>query len=228
MTDGPHIEVTLPAPVDDVWPAFRDPDLIRRWHGWEDAGLDDEIRMIFADGTTVEEEGRSLHVGGHRFTFEPRGAQTIVRVVRAAPNDPGPLDWDAYYDDVDEGWLSFLQQLRFALAHEWEATRHTVHLDGTVAAPTRAVEALGLPATAAEGAPYTAEVAGEALTGTVWFRSTHQLGVTVDAWGPGLLVVAEAPNGGGRAASATLTTYGPIDGDRAARWTAAWRAVYPD
>ena len=81
MTDGLRIEVTLPAPVDDVWPAFRDPDLIRQWHGWEDESLDDEIRMIFADGTTVEEDGRALHVGGHRFTFEPAGAQTIVRVV---------------------------------------------------------------------------------------------------------------------------------------------------
>ena len=227
MTDGLRIEVTLPAPVDDVWPAFRDPDLIRQWHGWEDESLDDEIRMIFADGTTVEEDGRALHVGGHRFTFEPAGAQTIVRVVRAAPIDPGELDWDAFYDEVDEGWLSFVQQLRFALAHQWGETRHTVHLDGTALAPSRAADALGLPTSPADGARYTADVAGETITGTVWFRSTRQVGLTVDAWGPGLLIVAEAPNGSGLAASATLSTYGPIDGDRAARWTSAWRAIYP-
>ena len=28
----------------------------------------------------------------------------------------------------------------------------------------------------------------------MWFRSPHQLGLTVDAWGPGLLLLAEAPN----------------------------------
>ena len=61
----------------------------------------------------------------------------------------------------------------------------------------------------------------------MWFRSAHQLGLTVDGWGPGLLVMADAPNGGGLAASATLTTYGPIDGDREARWTGVWRAAYP-
>ena len=29
------------------------------------------------------------------------------------------MDWDACYDDVDEGWLPFLQQLRFAMTHHW-------------------------------------------------------------------------------------------------------------
>jgi uncharacterized protein YndB with AHSA1/START domain len=226
MSEGLRIEVTLPGSVEDVWPAFREPDLLRQWHGWEDPSLDDEIRMIFADGTVVEDDGRTLHVGGHRFTFEPLGAQTIVRVTRATPPSGGDMDWDAYYDDIDEGWLSFLQQLRFARTYHWHETRHTVHLDGTTTDPTTAPAALGLGVEGDPGTPYAADVAGEHLTGAVWFRSTHQLGLTVDGWGPGLLVMADAPNAGGLAASATLTTYGPIDGDREARWTRVWRAAY--
>ena len=125
MSDGLRIEVTLPGSVEDVWPAFREPDLLRQWHGWEDESLDDEIRMIFADGTVVEDDGRTLHVGGHRFTFDEIGAQTIVRVTRATPPSGGDMDWDAYYDDIDEGWLQFLQQLRFGMTHHWGETRGT-------------------------------------------------------------------------------------------------------
>ena len=226
MSDGLRIEVTLPGRVDDVWPAFREPDLLRQWHGWEDESLDAEIRLIFADGTVVEDDGRTLHVGGHRFTFEELGAQTIVRVTRAEPVGSEEMDWDAYYDDIDEGWLSFLQQLRFALtlplagdeAHG-PPRRHDDRRDDGVrrAGPRRRGRAWRA---------YTADVAGERLTGEVWFRSANQLGLTVDGWGPGLLIMADAPNGGGLAASATLTTYGEIDGDRQARWTSVWRAAY--
>ncbi len=67
-------------------------------------------------------------------------------------------------------------------------------------------------------------IAGEQLTGEVWFRSQHQLGLTVDAWGPGLLVLAEAPKSERRNASATLTMYD--DTDRDARWRDAWTEVY--
>jgi hypothetical protein len=226
MNEDVRIEVTLPGPLDEVWPAFRDPDVIRQWHGWEYEHLEAEIREIFVDGTVVEEDGRTLHVGGHRFTFEAMGAQTIVRVTRATPLSTDGMDWDAWYDDIDEGWLSFLQQLRFAMARHWGVARHTVHLDGAAGAPTSPAAALGLDVDGSPGDRYEADVAGEHLTGEIWFRSTHQLGLTVDAWGPGLLVLGDSPNGGGLAGSATLTSYGEPDEGREARWTAAWRATY--
>ncbi len=56
----------------------------------------------------------------------------------------------------------------------------------------------------------------------MWFCSEHQLGLTVDAWGDGLLAVSTAPGGG----SAVLTTYGLDAAELAAlreRWVAAWR-----
>ena len=73
---------------------------------------------------------------------------------------------------------------------------------------------------------------GEALAGVVRFRTEHQVGVSVDAWGPGLLVLAgrpgspKSPHGGG---FALLTTFGASD-DGLARltqaWTAAWGAAF--
>ena len=236
MTAEPvRIEVTLPRPIAEVWPAFRDPALIRRWHGWDYDDLDAEIQEIFIDGTIASEDDRTLHIGGHLFALEARGPQTVVRVTRATPLDTASMDWNAWYDDIDEGWLSFLQQLRFALTHHWGEERHTVHLGGeTLASSPKAVaDALGLGDTGAlaAGERYAAVVAGEQLEGEVWFRSPHQLGLTVDAWGPGLLLLAEAPNPPvpHGAATATLTTYGDDDDrTRAASWRTLWAAHYGD
>ena len=59
----------------------------------------------------------------------------------------------------------------------------------------------------------------------MWFRSRHQLGLTVDAWGPGLLLLAEAPNERApQRASATLTMYDD-DRPRTRRWREAWAAA---
>jgi len=61
----------------------------------------------------------------------------------------------------------------------------------------------------------------------VRFRSPLQVGLTVDSWGPGLLIVATAPNSDGHAASVTLSTYGSDAADeREARWRAAWDLTY--
>ena len=182
LTDGLRIEVTLPGSVEAS--GRRSANLaLRQWHGWRTSARRRD-RMIFVDGTIVEADGRTLHVGGHRFNVEAAGPQTIVRVTRATPPATDELDWDAYYDDIDEGWLSFLQQLRFVLTSHWDVPRHTIHLDGTAAEPTTAPVAMGLDVTAAPGERYGAEVAGERLTGEVWFRSTHQLGLEAASGAP--------------------------------------------
>ncbi len=70
------------------------------------------------------------------------------------------------------------------------------------------------------------------MSGEVWFRSDHQLGVTVDAWGhDGLLVAVGAPSAvSGGTAMAILTTY-RLDntrfGDLDSRWTRWWAEHYP-
>jgi uncharacterized protein YndB with AHSA1/START domain len=227
-----RIEVTLPAPFEVVWRWFRDPELIRRWHGWDyesdEGGLDDEIRFIYVDGTVADEARRTLHIGAHLFTFEAgaggSGAgtgATVVRVTRAAPVSGD--EWtDDYYDDVEEGWISFLQQLRFTLARHQGDERETLFLSGETVDPLA-----GLEVAEPEGAPYRSTVGPEQLTGTVWFRSAHQLGLVVDGWGPGLLIAARsatAPADHG-SAMAILTTYGLAPAAQAAlteRWTTWW------
>ena len=92
----------------------------------------------------------------------------------------------------------------------------------------------GLAATPV-GDRYAAQVpAGERLDGQVWFRSANQIGLTVDAWGDGLLVVGEQPasamrpDGGGMA---VLTCYGLDDEAFEAlrtRWRTWWESVYGD
>ena len=229
--EGPVFEVTVAAPADAVWAALRDPDLIRRWHGWDIEELAEEIRTIYFNGVREDPDARTLEIaGGDRFTLHERpGEGTLVRITRA-PHGSDP-EWDDYYEDINEGWWTFLQQLRFAVERHALAERRTALYQGRLAEPRPAVDAAGLGATAAlpVGAPYRATAAcGDELTGTVWARAPRQLVLTVDGWGNGLLVLAEQPVNPHRPAGGTmllLTTYG-LDGAAfdalGARWAAWW------
>jgi uncharacterized protein YndB with AHSA1/START domain len=198
------VEVTIGAPVAAVWRALRDPAEIRRWHGWDYDDLDAEIDVIYVEGVEADEASGTIQIGeGSRFEVEDRGARTVVRVTMPTPG----ASWDEHYDDIREGWTTFLEQLRFALEAHPGKERRTLHLDGP---PAVAIE--GRP-----GEPYAATTSwGERLTGTVRFRNAHQVGVSVGAYGPGLVVLHAKPDGGGMT---VVTTYGeevPLDGWRAA------------
>jgi hypothetical protein len=217
MAEQTRVEVTVAASPEEVWRALRDPELIRRWHGWHmpDGGLDEEVRVIYQTGVTEDPDGFVLEVsGGDRFSLHPTDGDTVVRVTRA-PRGADP-DWEAYYDDITEGWRTFLEQLRFAVERHALAPRRTLMLEGRLADAGSLVEALGLSdvAALAPGSRYRAAVTGEELTGEVWARSARQLALTVDGFGDGLLVLAEQPvtehrpEGG---ALLVLTTYGLDD-----------------
>ncbi|MFC9786675.1 SRPBCC domain-containing protein [Rhodococcus sp. NPDC127528] len=235
MTDHETVlEITVAAPAERVWQALRDPALIRRWHGWEyddDRGLDEEIRQIFVDGVTEDAAAMSLTLqGGDTFTVVPDPEGTaVVRIVRAAKGS-NP-EWDDWYEDVTEGWTTFLQQLEFGLERHGLAERRTLYLDGPVGDAT-VMELFGVGGiTGAPGSAYTALVAtGDALSGTVWFRSPKQLGLTVDQLGPGLLVLAtqpENPRRPGGGAQMILSAYGRSAeefADLTDRWTSWWHA----
>ncbi len=69
--------------------------------------------------------------------------------------------------------------------------------------------------------------AGDRVSGDVWHRSRHQLGVLVEQWSGGLIVVADRTGGGG---TALLTVYGLSDAEFEAlgvRWRTWWEAAYP-
>lgn len=231
-----EIQITIAAPVEAVWRALREPAQIRHWHGWDDPGLDEEIRVIYLDEQNIAESeaDHTLEVqGGDLFTLTDLGGRTLLRMTRTPRG--GDPDWDAYYEDVNEGWLTFLQQLRFALERHHGVDRRTLFFTGESRHGGTALGQLGLSDVAgpAAGEPYEATTsAGDHLTGAVWLRSEHQAGLTVDEWGDGLLIVGEQavspsrPQGG---AMAILTTYGLDEASFDAlrpRWTDWWQARY--
>jgi uncharacterized protein YndB with AHSA1/START domain len=129
MSDPVICEVVVAAPVDAVWRALRDPAEIRRWFGWdydEQGGLDEEIQVIFFQESTADDAARVLDTGGGVIALEAQGDRTVVRVTRAAP--AGQAGWDGIYDEVNEGWLTFLQQLRFYLERHPGRDRSTLHV----------------------------------------------------------------------------------------------------
>ncbi len=58
-----RIEVTIGAPIDVVWQALREPDQIRRWHGWHADGLAEEIKLIYETGAHETDRPYVLEVG---------------------------------------------------------------------------------------------------------------------------------------------------------------------
>ena len=110
MSDPVIVEVVIEAPVETVWRAMRDPAEIRHWFGWDYEGLEEEIQVIFFQDSTADDDAHVLDGGAEGvIALEARGDQTVVRVTRAAPAG----SWDGVYDEVNEGWLTFFQQLRF-------------------------------------------------------------------------------------------------------------------
>ena len=221
--EPPRIEVTIAAPVDAVWHALRDKETIRHWHGWDFDGLDDEIDLIYFDHMTEDPAARTLSVQeGDVIRLEPDGDGTRVTLTRA-PRGVNP-DWDAYYDDITEGWTTFLQQLRFAVERKPGAPRRTVFLNGPNKSGRDLAHDLGL------GDAGAVDLVGEKVTTEPWYRAENQLGVAVDVWGGGLLVVASCapteakPDG---VAMAVLSTYGLSD-DQLADLTNRWRAWWTE
>lgn len=229
MTDSvPRIEVTVEETADTVWHALRDKEVIRNWHGWDYDGLDDEIDVIYFTEVTEDADARTLDVqGGDLIHVEDAGDVTRVTLTRA-PRGTNP-DWDAYYAEITEGWITFLHQLKFAVERRPGAIRRTLYLAGSNDSGRDVAAELELP----DGPTIDTALLGEHVKGEVWFRSEHQLGITVDAWGDGLLVVSgtgptdDKPEG---AAMAILSTYG-LDDARLAelseRWSSWWASRFP-
>ena len=228
MEDHVLVEVTVPAPADAVWAALRDPQKIKDWFGWETDGLKDEIDFIFITHASADEERRIVSFVGvnDRYEVEATGdATSLVRVVRSAPAG----EWSDVFDGMIEGWISFTWQLAFAFARHPGQARRTLFFSGPPREDQLARSLLGLDAAPAAGEPWSMPLGPDAAaSGQVWFTARHQIGVTVDAWGDGLLVVVDQPPSAKRPRGTTmltLTTYGLDDAalaDLQARWQAWW------
>jgi hypothetical protein len=233
--DRPLVEVTVSAPAEQVWNALRDPAAIHQWFGWDADTLKDEIEYIFIEHAIASDAERTIRFEGmeDRFEVEASGDRTILRVVRPAP--AADHDWDDVFEDMTQGWIAFVQQLEFALERHAGDTRRTLYFSGAPRHPgdPLGVAALGLPARPAAGERVViASGPGDALSGEVWHRSQHQLGVRIEAWGDGLLILMDRPANdrwpaGG--SQAILTTYGLSDEaftSLEAQWSQWWNAQF--
>lgn len=219
------IEVSVVAAPSVLWPALRDPALIRRWHGWDCDELDPEIEHIYSTAD-ADPEALTLTLGnGDRFSLLERDGKTVVRIDRPAKSPD-----DEWYDAVTEGWTTFLHLLRFAVEHHGLAPRRTIYLEGALRAGEDTAAAIGLgDVELVAGTRYSATIApGDHFAGSVDFVTDHQFGVTAPDLGPGLLSVAaqpataERPEGG---ISILLTTYDLSDDEFEElehHWTSWW------
>lgn len=174
-----ELRITLPAPAPTVWAHLRRPELIRRWHGWETDGLDDEIQSVYLDCARVDVEDRSVRIGGHLFELMEAGSETTLTVTRCNPVDGS--DWSAYYTDIDQGWISFLEQLRLVLKRQPEGPR-----GGWIRSGEQAIDDWNLL--------QEARNLEDAYPDTeLWFETSHQLGVVARSVNA-LVIVARSPH----------------------------------
>lgn len=221
--DRPELEVSIAVTVETAWRALRDRDTLLQWHGWETGDNGAEVDLIYFTDTVEDDEQHVLIAqGGDRFEVVPDGEGVRVKLTRGPLN--GDPEWDAYYDEITEGWISFLQQLRFTLERGKTTGRLSYYLAAKkpfaeIAARSGVADLLALP----PGTAYASTLAGEPVHGEVWFRSAQQFGVTVDSWGAGLLIIGGAEAG----SMAILSAYDQDEAEFAeltTRWQNLWDA----
>jgi hypothetical protein len=197
------LSVHINADARQVWLMLREPRLIRQWHGWDADTLDEEIRSIYFAPSVVEGPNHTFVTvdGGDTFTIEPvrDGVQVTIERVEAEP------------DEITEGWITFLQQLRFALERHPSGTRRTAFFSGEPADGGSIIGKLNAEQLQQPGDSYSLTLPnGHELTGTVWFRTENQLGLTVSGYGEhgeGLVIVADGPSLERRSSLAVISTY---------------------
>ncbi len=204
-----RVEVVVGAPLVEVWRALTERDHIRRWFGWDYAGLDDEIELMFV-ANAEREPGRIVMFEGEdqsAIEVEAAGAHTIVRAVY--PASLGDVELDDGYDQIAEGWRAFLLQLGDYLERHPGQRRRTIRLSG---------EAMPIAVLAA----VAGEVEGESRRASAYLSVT-----TTGSYGRGLVVVdssepLDSANAG--RVNVTITTYG-LDDEKFAQLRARWQAI---
>jgi hypothetical protein len=120
-----RVEVGVAAPQDEVWRTVTEPEHIRQWFGWDYDGLEDEIEHIFVDDAQLSPPSRIGLGDDGWIELEAAGpGRTIIRAVK-----PGAADgWDGVYGPIEEGWVTFLNQLRHRLERHPGSRRRTIYL----------------------------------------------------------------------------------------------------
>lgn len=237
------VSIDIKADAATVWEHLREPAKIRRWFGWDYDGLDAEIRQIFVDEARAAETSavdepaqpvRSLTwKHGDLITVTPVGeGRSHLTIAR---QHDGLHRYDGVRDEMDEGWIAFAQQLRFALERHPGQDRRTLRAEELDAGGPRdrLLDRAGLHGV--RGIPLGGHVEarrpdGSPLGGTLWHRTEFQVGIQLHGLTEALLVIEETP-----AASrpphgfvtATLSLYGADDAlvaEVERRWSTWWGA----
>jgi hypothetical protein len=205
-----RVEVVVRAPHIEVWRALTEPDQVTRWFGWDYAGLDDEVELMFVTGARHEPPGRILMFEGEdqsAIEVEADGAHTVVRAVYPASLED--VELDEAYDQIEEGWRGFLLQLGDYLERHAGKRRRTIRLTSE-AKPIAVLAAVA------------GEVEGESR------RASPHLSVTrTDSYGQGLVVVDSSEpldSADTGRVNVTITTH-RLDDEQFARLRQRWQAI---
>lgn len=220
--DDVLIQVRLPVSLEDAWAHLHDPNLVRRWFGWDYEELDQEIDLIFVQSPRVDTEARSIvwdqgSAHGNAFELAAADGGTSLRVMsRTDRDDP---DWADHFDEIDDGWVQFVQQLRFALSRHHGEDRRTLTLSTDVRrAASLAKTGLGAVAGTPVGERYEATLGmGDSISGEVWCLADTHFAVTIDELGDALLMVTPK--------RVVLSVYGDARSrldELGPRWSAWW------
>lgn len=168
----------MPATPATVWQHLREPELLRRWFGWHGPEFEDEIAGLSGGFSTVEHEGRAVVIGDHRMGLQEVSSGTELRISRITASVEHGVE-------IDEGWVTFLEQLRYVITVQPAGARHT----------------LVIPGVPAPDIPWEHDE---------WARSARQRTVLAPAWGHVQVAIIE-PTAGGPAARVVVNGYGRTD-----------------
>jgi hypothetical protein len=225
-------ETTITSPIETVWSALRDPEKIAQWFGWEYDGLADEISEYFIISPTEDPQQHSLHLSsGDDIELKAVGERTVFTAYRPAADVDPMVEMAA---DIDEGWIAFVEQLRFWLGRHPGEMRATVYVSGDAREHWSSLgAALGFAEDPQVGADYTMTLPdGAELRGEIWSRQENVVCLTAESYGDGLVVLIDqdstrkSPNGAGMV---IITTYGLTDAQLDAlrnQWASLWAMKY--
>lgn len=197
------ISVDVPVDFDTAWAYVRQPGLIRRWWGWNRPSLDEDIHEMFCRDAVVQRPDSTLPVGWLRWhnrdRLEVRGgiARPHATILVRRPEHVLLATYDGVRDAVDEQWVTWLHNLRFALTDHVGEERHAFAVHGVDGErPDRLLYRVGLHG--ARGVPVGGAVEirrpdGTLLGGTLEYCGPHQFGVRLRGHGDSLLVVQVVP-----------------------------------
>lgn len=145
-------EVTIDAPVEEVWRAFATGEGLRRWFPFDarvDARTGGELWLSWGPGMegagplALVEPGRRMRWVEPRgpedgepveiaveFELESRGDRTLVRLVHSGFGTAA--SWDDEFDSISRGWDVYLRQLAWTFARHRGADRRIAYVAVTI------------------------------------------------------------------------------------------------